>query len=154
MREKFWAACNALFDLGDMDKALEHHQRDLELAKQWWEFEETILCHIKSDVGGCTNRDEHKMAPPPALSLLFWLLGYQLAGDVNVFWWVNVSPLSWIFFWLDLEVGLKMSDFNGEDEGQKQKGVFSTLVANGDWLCLKGEYKKAIESYTMVGKVS
>ncbi|XP_036943774.1 tetratricopeptide repeat protein 25 [Acanthopagrus latus] len=42
-----------------------------------------------------------------------------------------------------------MSDFNGEDEGQKQKGVFSTLVANGDWLCLKGEYKKAIESYTM-----
>ena len=31
---------NALFDLGDMDKALEHHQRDLELAEQWWEFEE------------------------------------------------------------------------------------------------------------------
>jgi len=26
---------NALFDLGDMDKALEHHQKDLELAKQW-----------------------------------------------------------------------------------------------------------------------
>lgn len=26
---------NALIDLGDMDKALEHHQKDLELAKQW-----------------------------------------------------------------------------------------------------------------------
>ena len=47
-----------------------------------------------------------------------------------------------------------MSDFNGENEGQKQKGVFSTLMANGEWLCLKGEYKKAIESYTTVGKVS
>ena len=41
---------NALFDLGDTDKALEYHQRDFELAKQWWEFEEMILCHIKSDV--------------------------------------------------------------------------------------------------------
>lgn len=26
---------NALFDLGDVDKALEHHQKDLELATQW-----------------------------------------------------------------------------------------------------------------------
>lgn len=26
---------NALVDLGNMDKALEHHQKDLELAKQW-----------------------------------------------------------------------------------------------------------------------
>lgn len=26
---------NALVDLGDMDQALEHHQKDLELAKQW-----------------------------------------------------------------------------------------------------------------------
>lgn len=26
---------NALIDLGNMDKALEHHQKDLELAKQW-----------------------------------------------------------------------------------------------------------------------
>ncbi|XP_073351449.1 outer dynein arm-docking complex subunit 4 [Pagrus major] len=41
-----------------------------------------------------------------------------------------------------------MSDLSGENEGQKPKGVFSTLMANGDWLYLKGEYKKAIESYT------
>lgn len=26
---------NALMDLGEMEKALEHHQKDLELAKQW-----------------------------------------------------------------------------------------------------------------------
>lgn len=26
---------NALINLGDMDKALVHHQKDLELAKQW-----------------------------------------------------------------------------------------------------------------------
>lgn len=26
---------NALIELGDMDQALEHHQKDLELAKQW-----------------------------------------------------------------------------------------------------------------------
>ena len=26
---------NALIDLGDMDRALEQHQKDLELAKQW-----------------------------------------------------------------------------------------------------------------------
>lgn len=31
---------NAMIDLGNMDKALEHHQKDLELAKQWWEAEE------------------------------------------------------------------------------------------------------------------
>lgn len=31
---------NALIELGDMDKALDHHQKDLELAKQWWEFKE------------------------------------------------------------------------------------------------------------------
>lgn len=31
---------NALIDLGNMDKALKHHQKDLELAKQWWEPEE------------------------------------------------------------------------------------------------------------------
>lgn len=31
-------AGNALMDLGDMDKALVHHQKDLELAKQWLEF--------------------------------------------------------------------------------------------------------------------
>uniref|UniRef100_A0A8C9Y6K1 Outer dynein arm-docking complex subunit 4 n=1 Tax=Sander lucioperca TaxID=283035 RepID=A0A8C9Y6K1_SANLU len=28
------------------------------------------------------------------------------------------------------------------------KGVFSTLMADGDWLYTKGEYKKAIDSYT------
>lgn len=33
---------------------------------------------------------------------------------------------------------------------QEPKGVFTTLIANGDWLYLKGEYKKAIESYTAV----
>ena len=26
---------NALITMGDMDKALEHHQKDLELAEQW-----------------------------------------------------------------------------------------------------------------------
>ncbi|XP_070779870.1 outer dynein arm-docking complex subunit 4 [Enoplosus armatus] len=41
-----------------------------------------------------------------------------------------------------------MSDTDGDHEGQKPKGVFSTLMADGDWLYLKGEYKKAIESYT------
>lgn len=30
----------ALIDLGDVDKALDHHQKDLKLAKQWYEFEE------------------------------------------------------------------------------------------------------------------
>ncbi|XP_056870236.1 outer dynein arm-docking complex subunit 4 [Takifugu flavidus] len=41
-----------------------------------------------------------------------------------------------------------MSDAEGDDERRKPKGVFSTLVANGAWLYQKGEYKKAIESYT------
>ncbi|XP_041813827.1 outer dynein arm-docking complex subunit 4 [Chelmon rostratus] len=41
-----------------------------------------------------------------------------------------------------------MSDTDNDKEGQKSKGVFSTLTAKGDWLYLKGEYKKAIESYT------
>lgn len=31
---------NAFIDLGDLGKALDHHQKDLEFAKQWWEFEE------------------------------------------------------------------------------------------------------------------
>lgn len=44
-----------------------------------------------------------------------------------------------------------MSDTEGDDERRKPKGVFSTLVANGAWLYQKGEYKKAIESYTTVG---
>ncbi|XP_042248829.1 outer dynein arm-docking complex subunit 4 [Thunnus albacares] len=41
-----------------------------------------------------------------------------------------------------------MSDTVGEHDGQKPKGVFSTLMADGDWLFIKGEYKKAIESFT------
>lgn len=45
----------------------------------------------------------------------------------------------------------KMSDTEGEDERRRPKGVFSTLVANGDWFYQKGEYKKAIENYTKVG---
>ncbi|XP_039971499.1 outer dynein arm-docking complex subunit 4 isoform X2 [Xiphias gladius] len=41
-----------------------------------------------------------------------------------------------------------MSATDGDHEGQKPKGVFSTLMADGDWLYLKGEYKKAIDSFT------
>ncbi|KAG7504724.1 tetratricopeptide repeat protein 25 [Solea senegalensis] len=41
-----------------------------------------------------------------------------------------------------------MSHTDGDRSGQKSKGVFSTLVADGSWLFLKGEYKKAIESFT------
>lgn len=44
-------------------------------------------------------------------------------------------------------VGLKMSDPFGR---KRTKGVFATLVSKGDWLYLRGEYKKAIESYTTV----
>lgn len=43
-----------------------------------------------------------------------------------------------------------MSDTDVDHEGQKPKGVFSTLMADGDWLYIKGEYKKAIDSYTAV----
>lgn len=43
-----------------------------------------------------------------------------------------------------------MSETDGDPNGVKSKGVFSTLVADGSWLYLKGEYKKAIESYTTV----
>lgn len=46
-----------------------------------------------------------------------------------------------------------MSNTDGDFEGAKPKGVFSTLMADGDWLYLKGEYKKAIESYTTVSNV-
>jgi len=31
---------NAFIDLGDTDRALEHHRKDLELAEQWWEWED------------------------------------------------------------------------------------------------------------------
>ncbi|KAM9843949.1 outer dynein arm-docking complex subunit 4 [Aulostomus maculatus] len=41
-----------------------------------------------------------------------------------------------------------MSETVTDHEGQKPKGVFSTLVADGDWLFQKGEYKKSIDSYT------
>lgn len=44
-----------------------------------------------------------------------------------------------------------MSDTEGDGERRKPKGVFSTLVANGDWLYQKGEYKKALANYTTVG---
>ncbi|XP_033998675.1 tetratricopeptide repeat protein 25 [Trematomus bernacchii] len=41
-----------------------------------------------------------------------------------------------------------MSDTGIDQDGQKSKGVFSTLMADGDWMYTKGEYKKAIQSYT------
>ncbi|XP_020488274.2 outer dynein arm-docking complex subunit 4 isoform X2 [Labrus bergylta] len=41
-----------------------------------------------------------------------------------------------------------MSDTDAVHGGQKQKDVFSTLLAVGDCLFLKGVYNKAIESYT------
>ncbi|XP_054464136.1 outer dynein arm-docking complex subunit 4 [Anoplopoma fimbria] len=41
-----------------------------------------------------------------------------------------------------------MSDTDEDQNGQKPKGVFSTLMADGDWMYTKGEYKKAIISYT------
>ncbi|CAJ1076196.1 tetratricopeptide repeat protein 25 [Xyrichtys novacula] len=41
-----------------------------------------------------------------------------------------------------------MSDTDADHEGQKAKGVFSTLVAVGDSLYLKGVNNKAIDSYT------
>ncbi|XP_068192860.1 outer dynein arm-docking complex subunit 4 [Antennarius striatus] len=41
-----------------------------------------------------------------------------------------------------------MSETDGDHDRKNSKGVFSTLVANGDWLYLKGEHKKAIENYS------
>nr|XP_020462961.1 tetratricopeptide repeat protein 25 [Monopterus albus] len=43
-----------------------------------------------------------------------------------------------------------MSDTDGDHDSQKPKSVTlpSTLTADGDWLYLKGEYKKAIDSFT------
>lgn len=35
---------NAFLEMGDVDKALEHHQKDLELAMQWYVTEEMDLC--------------------------------------------------------------------------------------------------------------
>lgn len=45
-----------------------------------------------------------------------------------------------------------MSDTGGDLDGQKPKGIFSTLIADGEWLFMKGEYKKAIESFTKVSQ--
>ncbi|KAK2833164.1 hypothetical protein Q5P01_017053 [Channa striata] len=42
-----------------------------------------------------------------------------------------------------------MSDKGGDQDDQRPKGVFSTLMADGDWLYHKGEFKKAIDSFTM-----
>ncbi|XP_056257513.1 outer dynein arm-docking complex subunit 4 [Seriola aureovittata] len=41
-----------------------------------------------------------------------------------------------------------MSGKDGGDDGQKPQSVFSTLMADGDWLYIKGEYKKAIDRFT------
>lgn len=41
-----------------------------------------------------------------------------------------------------------MPDTDLHNVDQKPKGVFTTFVADGDWMLHKGEYKKAIESYT------
>ncbi|CAK6961251.1 outer dynein arm-docking complex subunit 4 [Scomber scombrus] len=41
-----------------------------------------------------------------------------------------------------------MSEPGGDPDGQMPKGFFSTLMADGEWLFMKGEYKKAIESFT------
>ncbi|KAM7387351.1 hypothetical protein PAMA_009801 [Pampus argenteus] len=41
-----------------------------------------------------------------------------------------------------------MSDTGGDHDSHKPKGIFSSLMADGDWLFIKGEYKKAIDSFT------
>ncbi|XP_049600400.1 outer dynein arm-docking complex subunit 4 isoform X3 [Syngnathus scovelli] len=41
-----------------------------------------------------------------------------------------------------------MSETESECKSPKAKGVFSTLKADGDWLLLKGECEKAVESYS------
>lgn len=86
------------------------------------------------------------MALLPASGLLVWLLGYQLTEGDRVL--RDAAELNCRCY--DEKVCLKMSDTDNDKEGQKSKGVFSTLTAKGDWLYLKGEYKKAIESYTTV----
>lgn len=45
-----------------------------------------------------------------------------------------------------------MPDTDLHNVDQKPKGVFTTFVADGDWMLHKGEYKKAIESYTRVSR--
>ncbi|XP_019751377.1 outer dynein arm-docking complex subunit 4 isoform X2 [Hippocampus comes] len=41
-----------------------------------------------------------------------------------------------------------MSETESECKSPKAKGVFSTLMADGDWLLLKGEYEKAVERFS------
>ncbi|KAM9746301.1 outer dynein arm-docking complex subunit 4 [Menidia menidia] len=41
-----------------------------------------------------------------------------------------------------------MSDEDDESKAEKSKGAFAALVAEGDWLLIQGEYKKAINSFT------
>ncbi len=84
----------------------------------------------------------------PARGLLVWLLGYQLSGDADVLK-LSKSIARGTHITLT-SVCLKMSDTEEGLDGEKPKGVFSTLIANGDWLYLKGEYQKAIESYNAV----
>lgn len=43
-----------------------------------------------------------------------------------------------------------MSDTEEKPKDQQPKGVFSNLMAEGDWLYSKAEYKKAISSYASV----
>lgn len=43
-----------------------------------------------------------------------------------------------------------MSETESECKSPKAKGVFSTLMADGDWLLLKGEYEKAVERFSTV----
>lgn len=37
---------NALMELGDMDRALHHHKKDLELAEQWWELKRNAIITV------------------------------------------------------------------------------------------------------------
>ncbi|KAM9391555.1 outer dynein arm-docking complex subunit 4 [Pholidichthys leucotaenia] len=46
-----------------------------------------------------------------------------------------------------------MPNNDEELDGETSKGMFSTLLADGNWLYLKGEYKKALESFTAAMKL-
>ncbi|XP_031723707.1 outer dynein arm-docking complex subunit 4 isoform X1 [Anarrhichthys ocellatus] len=41
-----------------------------------------------------------------------------------------------------------MSHTDEDQNGEKPNGAFSTWMADGDWFYIKGEYKKAVSSYT------
>lgn len=43
-----------------------------------------------------------------------------------------------------------MSDQDLDHDDQKPKGVFFTLLADGNWLYRKAKYKNAIDAYTKV----